>query len=69
MCELSGRKLLWVLPEEALAAQRSSCPVAVQGRCGKMKVFLSALSVVTAATHVWLVSAGNVTRATKELNF
>ena len=69
MCELSGRRLLWVLPEEALGAQRSSCPVDVQGRCGKMEVFLSALSAVAAATHVWLMSAGNVTRATKELNF
>lgn len=69
MCELSGRRLLWVLPEEALGAQRSSCPADVQGRCGKMEVFLSALSAVAAATHVWLMSAGNVTRATKELNF
>lgn len=68
MCELSGRKLLWLLPEEALGAQRSSCPVDVRGRW-KMGVFLSALSAVAAATHVWLVSAGNVTRATKELNF
>lgn len=56
MCELSGRKLLWVLPEEALGAQRSSCPVDVQGRCGKVGVFPSASSAVAAAIHAWLVA-------------
>ena len=38
-------------------------------RSVKMEVFLSASSTVAAATPMWLLSTGNVTLATKELNF